>query len=122
MAGGRHHRVVDGDDAERGERLAARLDQVEFGDLFFERAAGERHAEDRLAETFGGRFFLEALGAGILVLLVAPDAVVRLIERADQIGTGIGEREAFAMAQILEAMLREAARGFRSHGNQAHEV
>ena len=71
---------------------------MEFGDLFLERAAGERHAEHRLAKPLGGCFLLQAFGAGILVLLVAPDAVVRLIQRADEIRAGIGEREAFALA------------------------
>ena len=46
----------------------------------------------------GRRLLLEALGAGILALVVAPDAVVRLVERAGQVRAGVGEREAFAMA------------------------
>ena len=50
VAGGRRHRVVDRDDAERGERLAARLHHLELGDLLLERAAGERHAEHGLLE------------------------------------------------------------------------
>src|SRR5216117_4195971 len=39
VPGGGQHRVVDGDDAERRERLAARLDHVKLGDLLLERAA-----------------------------------------------------------------------------------
>ena len=33
---------------------------------------------------------------------MAPDAVVRLIQRTDQIGTGIGERKTFAPPQMTE--------------------
>ena len=39
---------------------------------------------------------LEPLRAGILALVVAPDAVVGVIERAGEIGAGIGQREAVA--------------------------
>ena len=122
MPGRRHHRVVDGDDAERGERLAAHLDHVEFGDLLFQRAAGEQRAEYRLAEAFRRRFFFQPLGAGVLVLLVAPDAVVRLVQRPGEIGARIGEREAVAMAQVLEPMLREATAAVGVHRHEAHVI
>ncbi len=122
VAGGRHHRVVDGDDAKRGKRLAAYLDHVELGDLLLERATGERHAEDRLAEGFCRRFLLQAFRARVLVLLVAPDAVVRLVERADQVGAGIGERKPFAVTQMIEPVLGKAARRIGVHRHQAHEI
>jgi hypothetical protein len=44
------HRVVDSDDGERAEAVAARRDQVHLGDLLVERAAGEGHAKDALLE------------------------------------------------------------------------
>ena len=80
------HRIVDADDRERGERPAFRAQLVEFGDLLLERAAGERHAERALLERIVGgavgRLLLEQpVRAGVLALLVAPDAVVRLVER-----------------------------------------
>ena len=50
---GAHHRVVDRDDAERSERLAARLHHVELGDLFFQGQPAERHAEYRLLNPVG---------------------------------------------------------------------
>src|SRR5919204_2481036 len=78
MAGGGHHRVVERDDAERRQRLAARLHHVELGDLLFQWATGERHAEHRISEALRGRLLLEALRARIFALLMAPDAVVRL--------------------------------------------
>src|SRR6185436_8351289 len=87
MAGRRHHRVVHADDRQRGNRLAARLDQMEFGNLLLKRAAGERDAELRLAEPGGRLFFPQALRAGILRLLMAPDAIVGLVERSCEIGT-----------------------------------
>src|SRR6267378_19392 len=73
--------------------LAASLHHVELGDLLLERAAGQRDAEHGVAEAIGGRLFLEALRARVFSLLVAPDAVVRLVERADQVGAAIGQLE-----------------------------
>ena len=71
----------------------------------------------------GGRLFLQALRAGILALLVAPDAVVRLVERAGEIGAGVGEREAFAVAQVDPGHVRRRSRGgFGVHRDQPHEV
>ena len=45
----------------------------------------------------------QAARARVLALLVAPDAVVRLVETADEIGAGIGQREAVALAQRVVA-------------------
>ena len=69
---------------------------MHLGDLLFERAAGEGHAEGALLEA--AVLLLQALGAGILALVVAEDAVVRLVEGAGEIGAGIGQREALAAA------------------------
>src|SRR5437773_1690628 len=122
VPGGGQHRVVDGDDAERGERLAARLHHMKLGDLLLERAARQRDAEHGLAESLGGRLFLEAFRARVLSLLVAPDAVVRLVERADQVGAAIGQLESVAMAQVLRGMLRKAILGFAVNRDQPHVV
>src|SRR5690606_28703101 len=48
----------------------------------------------------GARLFADALRAGVLALLVAPDAVVGLVERAAQAGARVGEREALAAPQV----------------------
>ena len=103
-----HHGIVDDDHGERRERVALRLERVELGDLLFERATGERHAERALLEHHLvrcslGRFLSQTLGAGILALRVAPDAVVRLVERTDEVGARIGEGEALAPANVLGA-------------------
>jgi len=103
MPGGRHHRVVDRDHRQRRDRVALRLQLVELGDALLERAAGEVHAErralpGRLAR--GAGLLAHALRTGVLALLVAPDAVVGLVERAAQAGARVGEREAFATPQV----------------------
>ena len=100
VAGRGHHRVVDRDDGERADAVAPRLHQVHLGDFLFERAAGERHAERALLERAGLAVF-EAARAAVLALVVAPDAVIRLVERAGEIGAGIGQREAVAQAPLL---------------------
>ena len=103
VAGGRDHRVVDGDQCQRRHRVAARLDEVEFGDPFLERTAGQLHTEDgALVDrcAVGCGFVLQAFRAGVLALRVAPDAVVRLVERSAQVGARIREREAIALTQV----------------------
>ncbi len=53
---------------------------------------------------------------------MAPDAVIGLIERTREVGAAVGEGEAVALAQVLEAVLRVALRRIRVHGHQAHEI
>ena len=119
VAGRGRHRIVDDDHGERADREPFRLDLVELGNLFFERAAGERHAERAFLERRARRgrvapFSLQPLRARVLALLVAPDAVVRLIERAGEVGAGIGQLEAFAAAQVLRVSAEcGVARGCR---------
>ena len=58
------------------------LEHVRLGDVLVERAAGERDAERVLlvGVALGDRVLrLEALGAGVLLALVADDAVVDLV-------------------------------------------
>ena len=111
VAGGGDQRIVDADDRERRERPALGAQLVELGDLLLERAAGERHAERALLERIvgrrraGGLLLEEAARAGVLALLVAPDAVVRLVERAGEVHAGIGQREALAPAHVAAGEL-----------------
>ena len=103
VSGGGAHRVVDDRNGERADRVALRLDQIHLGDFFVERATREHHAERTLLELAG--FLLEALRAGILALVVAPDAVVGVVERAGEIGALIGQREAVARAPMRRRQL-----------------
>ena len=97
--------------ASARERPALGAQLVELGDLLFERAAGERHAERALLERIvgrrraGGLLLEEAARAGVLALLVAPDAVVRLVERAGEIHAGVGQREALAPPHVVAGEL-----------------
>ena len=99
--------------AERADRHRPALEQVEFGDALFQRTARERHAEgallvdDRLRRVL--RFFLQPVGTGVLLLRVALDAVVRLVQRPGQIEARIGEAEAFAAPQVRRMMPRRDA-------------
>ena len=101
VPGGGHHRVVHADDRQRGERRAAGLELMELRNLLLQRAARQRHAERGLLESLCRRLLLQSRGTGVLALFVAPDAVVRLIERAGEVGAGIGEVEALAAAQVV---------------------
>ena len=98
MAGGRAHRVVDDDNRQRADAVAAGCDQVHLGDFLVEGAAREHDAERAVLELSG--LFLEALRAGVLALVVAPDAVIGMVERPGEISAGIGEREAVARAPM----------------------
>src|SRR5439155_24995532 len=64
-----------------------------------ERAAGEGDAEDRLLEC--AVLLAQPLGAAVLALVVAPDAVIRLVERAGQVSPFIGQRKTLAAAPFL---------------------
>ncbi len=96
VAGGRAHRIVDDCDRQRAEAVAARQRQIHLGDLFVERTARQHDAERALLELAG--LLAQPLGAGILALVVTPDAVVGVVERTDEIGSGIGQREAVTRA------------------------
>ena len=108
VAGAGAHGIVDGDDAQRADGVAVLLDHVHLGDLLFERAAGERDAENAVLVLAG--FLAQAGRATVLALVVALDAVMRLVERAGQVHAGIGELEALAMPVMLgmELQLRHA--------------
>ena len=81
-------RVVNGDDGEGAEAVAARLDRIHFRNLHLERAAREGDAKEALLE--GAILLAQSLGAAVLALVVAPDTVIRVVERAGQVGAGIG--------------------------------
>ena len=78
MAGAGAHRVVDHDNRQRADGVAALAQQVHLGDLLVERAARQRNAE----RVGGDLAFLvaNALRAGVLVALVAEHAVVDLAQ------------------------------------------
>ena len=84
--------------AKRADRIAVLLGHVHLGDLLVERAAVQRDAEHGLLELAG--LLAHARGAGVFALVVALDAVARLIERAREIRAGVGQLKAFAMAPV----------------------
>jgi hypothetical protein len=122
VPGARAERIVDRDRRQRRHRVAARAQRVHLADLLFQRTARERDAVLALLEG-AGLAVLEPLGAGILPLRMAPDAVVDLIERMERIHAGIGEGEGVALAPVmrrqahhrdavpLDALHRHEARG-----------
>src|SRR5262249_5851571 len=98
VAGRGAHRVVDRDDGERADRMAADLYQVHLGNSLVERAPCAHDPERALLEL--AALLLEPPRAGVLALVVAPDAVVGVIERAGEIGARIGQRKTVARATI----------------------
>jgi hypothetical protein len=87
------HRVVDADEREGpdGDRLAPQL--VHLGDLLVQRTALQGDAERVLLP--GRRLRVEeTLGAGVLLALVAEQAVVRLAEHFALRHARIGQGEA----------------------------
>ena len=118
MAGGRAHGIVDDDDGECRQRLSPRLGLVHLGNLFFQRAARQGHAEGAFLECTLARFSLgrlvaQAARAAVLALVMAPDAIVRLVERACQVGARIGERKTLPPPQMVrvQPVAREARAG-----------
>ena len=95
----RRHGIVHHDHGERPQRHALGLQAVHLGDLLLEGTAGQRHLEGALLEAAVA--LLQPAAAGILPLVMAEDAVVGLVEGAGQIGAGIGEGEALAVAVVM---------------------
>src|SRR5260370_132702 len=79
--------------------FATRLDEVHLGDLLVERATGERDAEHGLLEA--AVLLVQPGAAAVLLLVVAPDAVIRLVLRSGEVGAGIGQPEAVARPPML---------------------
>ena len=123
-------RIVDADHRQRTQRHAFGAQLVKLGDLLLQRAAGERDAERALLERVRkhravGRLLLgQAVRARVLALLVAPDAVVRLVECGDQVHPPVGQREAVALAQVIAGELpgRHAADGGPRERNEVHVI
>ena len=128
MTGGCDHGIVDADHRQRADGPALGAKLVELGDLFLERTTCERHAEGGLLEcraaAVDGLLFAQPRGARVLLLLVAPDAVVRLVERADEVGAAVGERETLAASRMafVQAQAFDAVARFALDGNEAHVV
>src|SRR6516162_11134702 len=105
MPGRRDERIVDTDRRERAERPTLRAQLVKLRNLLVERAAGQRSSERRFLEwgdaAISRLLLAQSQRAGVFLLLVAPDAVMRLVEASGKIGTAIGEREAFAPTQMI---------------------
>ncbi len=96
-------RVVDRDDRQRADAVAARLDDVHLRDLLVERAAGKGDPEDALLEA--PVLLVQPAAAAVLLLVVAPDAVIGLVHRAGEVGAGIGQPKAVARTPMI---LRQA--------------
>ena len=99
VAGAGAHGVIDGDNGQRSDRVALTLDLVHLRDLLVEGAAGEGDAERGFFVL--ASLFLETLRTTILGLMVALDAVGSLVERALEVGAGVGEMEAFAVTPVV---------------------
>ena len=99
VAGGGCHGVVDSDDPEGPDGHTVFLDNVHFGDFFFEGAASETDAEDGVLEA--AVLLFEAVGAGVFALVVALDAVVGLVEGVGEFHALIGEGETFAVTPLV---------------------
>ena len=79
---------------------------MEFRNLFFQRATRQCDTERTLLEgnlvrIVSGRFLAQSFGARVLSLSVAPDAVIGVIQCANQVSALIGQLEAFSPANVL---------------------
>ena len=102
-------RVVDRDDRQRADAVAARLDEVHLRDLLVERAAVRALPRTRFCVKLPS-FSRMPDAAAVLPLVVAPDAVIRLVERAGEVGAGIGQRKPVARPPVVlgQAQHRDA--------------
>src|SRR4029079_15660495 len=89
-------RIIHRDHRERADHASRRFQLMHLRDLLVERAAGERDAKHRLAET--AVLLPETMRAGILLLMMAEDAVMHLVEGMGEIEAAIGQSKAFTVA------------------------
>ncbi len=125
VAGARRGRVVHHDHRERAHRPALALELVELRDALLERAAVQGYAEGALLEFDAAilrRFLLESLRARVLALLVAPDAVVGLVERARKLRAGIRQAEAFAPTDVVQGVNGIPRVRVCLHGDQMERI
>jgi hypothetical protein len=122
MPGSGSHRIVDGHNRQRTQAIALLLHRVHLGNLFIQRAARQSDAEDGLLEF--AVFFLESGGAAVFALVVALDAVVRLIDGARKAHARIGQMEPFAAAPgfLGEAKLGDSVLRQALHRNQMQRI
>ncbi len=100
VAGAGQHRVVAGDERERRHRVAATTREVHLGDALVERAARERDAERVRLERAG--LVAQPARAGVLLAIVAVEAVIDLPQDLPRRHATVGEAEAVARAQLAE--------------------
>src|SRR5262249_36550189 len=91
------HGIVDADEGQGPDRVALAAELVHLGDLFVEGAALERDAE-RVLLPGRGLAVVEAARAGVLLPLVAQQAVVRLAEDLAGRHARVGQPETLAAA------------------------
>ena len=109
MTGAGAHRVVDHDDRQRADHVPGGAHGLHFRDFFFERAAGQGHALHGFLEL--ARLAVdEPARAGVLALLVAPDAVVGVVEAMYPVAAVVRQAEAVALAPAVmrQDMRRDA--------------
>ena len=108
VAGAGCHRVIDGDESEGTEGIAPFAEEMHLGDLLVEGAAGERDAQRvRLDPAV---LVVKPFGAGVLVAVVAIEAVVDLARDLERGHAAIGEAEAVPGAAVLGRALQQVRR------------
>ena len=112
VTGAREHRVVDRDDGQRADGVAALARGVHLRDLLVQRAARQLDAERVLGDL--ARLVADALGAAVLVALVAEDAVMDLAQHLAGGEARVGQREAVSPAQLAIGAGDDAREGART--------
>jgi hypothetical protein len=124
MPRGGAHRVVDIDDGQGADRVPLALHLVHLGDFFFERASRQRNPKGTFL-VFAG-LLAKARRATVLALVMAFDAVSRLVKRPLEVGAGVGEMEPDSMTMVLvftpHRELDRAVDDFRNMGHQMKQV
>ncbi len=113
------HRVVNDDDRERPDRVAAFPQDVHLADLLVERAARERDAQRVALER--AMLVVHALRARVLLALVAVHAVVGLVRDLARGHARVRERKPVAPAAVLGRPVGDV-RQLRVGPAQRHEL
>jgi len=120
VAGSRRHRVVDADQGQGAQRVALPRRGVHLRDALFQGTAGERDPE-RVLLVAGRVLLRKTLRAGVLLALVAIDAVVDLAADLARAHPRVGELEAVAAALVL-LVAREESGVLRIGPLEGHQL
>ena len=120
------HRIIQGNHGQTAHGDTLRFEFMKLRNAFFQRTTRQQCTQFAALERgwlirrLG--FLYQSLGARVLALLMAPDAVIGFIERTHQIGAVIGQCKPVAFTQMPKPVHRITSRIVRLQRQQMLKI